>query len=141
MRVTLEDIDLLSEEEFLEAEKKIEKLISVWEVKNLRGRAAIFHDDQHIGIIVALEDFSEGAVFVGGEWDASSVHTFICNFNIGFAVQNSCPTLIFCKPARSPETRVEPVCVGIPVTYNFHGSLLSRVVDYSLRQIALSDKT
>ena len=49
MRVTLEDIDLLSEEEFLEAEKKIEKLISVWEVKNLRGRAAVFHDDQHIG--------------------------------------------------------------------------------------------
>ena len=49
MKVTMEDIDLLTEEEFLEAEKTVNRLIAVWEVKNLRGRAAIFHDDQHIG--------------------------------------------------------------------------------------------
>ena len=46
--ITIEDIELLSEEEFIEAEKTVEKLIAVWEVKNLRGRAAVFHDDQHI---------------------------------------------------------------------------------------------
>ena len=49
MRVTKEDLDLLSEEEFLQAEKTVDKLIAVWEIRNLRGRAAIFHDDQHIG--------------------------------------------------------------------------------------------
>jgi hypothetical protein len=48
MMITIEDIELLSEEEFIEAEKTVEKLIAVWEVKNLRGRAAVFHDDQHI---------------------------------------------------------------------------------------------
>ncbi|MBR2810043.1 MAG: hypothetical protein IKD69_01560 [Solobacterium sp.] len=47
--ITMEELDLLSEEEFLEAEKTAAKLIAVWEVRNLRGRAAIFHDDQHIG--------------------------------------------------------------------------------------------
>lgn len=49
MKLTMEDIELLNEEEFLEAEKTVNKLIAVWEVKNLRGRAAVFHDDQHIG--------------------------------------------------------------------------------------------
>ena len=47
--ITKEDLDLLSEEEFEQIEKQIDRQISVWEVCNLRGQAAIFHDDQHIG--------------------------------------------------------------------------------------------
>lgn len=49
MNITIEDLDLLTDEEFTEAEKTVNRLIAVWEVKNLRGRAAVFHDDQHIG--------------------------------------------------------------------------------------------
>lgn len=45
----LTDLDGLTEEEFASLEKRIEKLLSVWEIKNLRGQAATFHDDQHIG--------------------------------------------------------------------------------------------
>lgn len=45
----MEDIRSLSEEEFEELERRVEKLLSVWAVKNLRGQAAAFHDDQHIG--------------------------------------------------------------------------------------------
>ena len=44
-----EDLDLLSEEELDELEKDIDRQMSVWEIANLRGQAAIFHDDQHIG--------------------------------------------------------------------------------------------
>ena len=49
MKFTMEEIELLSDEEFLEAERTADRLMAVWEVKNLRGRAAVFHDDQHIG--------------------------------------------------------------------------------------------
>lgn len=47
--MNIEDLDLLSEEEFTLLEKEVNQLLSVWEVCNLRGQAAIFHDDQHIG--------------------------------------------------------------------------------------------
>lgn len=43
------DFDDLTCEEFAILEKQIDRLISVWEIQNLRGNAAIFHDDQHIG--------------------------------------------------------------------------------------------
>lgn len=46
---TMEEIEALTEEEFLEAEKRADRLMSAWEIQNLRGNAAIFHDDQHIG--------------------------------------------------------------------------------------------
>ena len=45
----MEDLAALSDEEFLCVEQTVKKLLAVWEVRNLRGRAAIFHDDQHIG--------------------------------------------------------------------------------------------
>ena len=45
----IEDLDLLEDEEFEQIEKEIAKQLSVIEVSNLRGQAAIFHDDQHIG--------------------------------------------------------------------------------------------
>jgi hypothetical protein len=47
--ITEEELDLLSEEEFTALEKEIGRLEAMWEICNLRGRAAIFHDDQHIG--------------------------------------------------------------------------------------------
>ena len=47
--ITIEDLDLMTDEEFEEMEHAIRKLLAVWEIKNLRGRAAIDHDDQHIG--------------------------------------------------------------------------------------------
>ena len=46
---TIEDLDLLSDEEFEQIEHSVQKLLAVWEIRNLRGRAAIDHDDQHIG--------------------------------------------------------------------------------------------
>ena len=46
---TREDLDLLTEEELSELEKTVNMEIAAWEVANLRGQAAIFHDDQHIG--------------------------------------------------------------------------------------------
>lgn len=49
MDYKLTDLDGLTEEEFLALEKRVERLLSVWEIKNLRGQAATFHDDQHIG--------------------------------------------------------------------------------------------
>lgn len=42
-------LDALTDEEFAALEKRVEKLLSVWEIKNLRGQAAVYHDDQHIG--------------------------------------------------------------------------------------------
>lgn len=48
-KIELSDLDLLNEEEFLEVEEEIDRQLSIWEVCNLRGQAAIFHDDQHIG--------------------------------------------------------------------------------------------
>jgi hypothetical protein len=49
MSITINDLEGLSDEEFLIFEKRIAKLLAVWEIKNLRGQAAAFHDDQHIG--------------------------------------------------------------------------------------------
>jgi hypothetical protein len=49
MPVTMEELDSLSEEELAQLERRVEKLLAVWEIKNLRGQAAIFHDDAHIG--------------------------------------------------------------------------------------------
>lgn len=49
MDIELKDLELLTEREFLDMECQVEKLRSVWEIKNLRGQAAIFHDDQHLG--------------------------------------------------------------------------------------------
>ena len=46
---TREDLDLLTEEELSELEKTVNMEIAAWKVANLRGQAAIFHDDQHIG--------------------------------------------------------------------------------------------
>ena len=43
------EIETLADEEFSKLEQRVEKLLSVWEIKNLRGQAATFHDDQHIG--------------------------------------------------------------------------------------------
>jgi hypothetical protein len=47
--LTIEDLELLTDEEFTDLEQRINRLMSVWEIQNLRGNAAIFHDDQHIG--------------------------------------------------------------------------------------------
>lgn len=49
MDISWELLNSLTDEEFDMLEKKVKKLLSVWEIKNLRGQAAIFHDDQHIG--------------------------------------------------------------------------------------------
>lgn len=49
MNVCIEDLNKLSEEAFEALERRVHKLLSVWEIKNLRGHAAINHDDQHIG--------------------------------------------------------------------------------------------
>ncbi|MCU6697709.1 hypothetical protein [Laedolimicola ammoniilytica] len=46
---TMEKIDVLTEEELSEIERRTERLMSIWKIQNLRGNAAIFHDDQHIG--------------------------------------------------------------------------------------------
>lgn len=47
--VTLDELELLTEDEWEQLEKEIDRQISVWEIQNLRGQAAIWHDDQHIG--------------------------------------------------------------------------------------------
>lgn len=49
MRWSMEELDYLSEKELMELERRTERLLSVWKIQNLRGNAAIFHDDQHIG--------------------------------------------------------------------------------------------
>lgn len=46
---TMEDLELLDDEEFEKSEKRAARLMSLWQIQNLRGNAAIFHDDQHIG--------------------------------------------------------------------------------------------
>lgn len=46
---TLASLEGISDEEFESLERRVNRLFSVWEIKNLRGQAAIFHDDQHIG--------------------------------------------------------------------------------------------
>ncbi len=47
--IKLEDLDTLSDEEFLELENHVARLTSAWKIQNMRGICAIFHDDQHIG--------------------------------------------------------------------------------------------
>lgn len=49
MKFEMEDLEGITEEELEELERRTERLISVWKIQNLRGNAAIFHDDQHIG--------------------------------------------------------------------------------------------
>lgn len=47
--IEFEDFDLLTDEEFEALEKETGRLISAWKIQNLRGCAAVFWDDQHIG--------------------------------------------------------------------------------------------
>ena len=47
--MTMDDLDGLTTEELDALEARLERLRSMWEIANLRGQAAIFHDDQHIG--------------------------------------------------------------------------------------------
>lgn len=49
MGLDASDLDDLTESELDELQAKLDVLLSVWEIRNLRGQAAIFHDDQHIG--------------------------------------------------------------------------------------------
>jgi hypothetical protein len=49
MNISADDLAELSEPEFEDAEREIAKLVAVWEINNVRGTAAIFWDDQHIG--------------------------------------------------------------------------------------------
>lgn len=49
MDFTLQELDLLTEEEFEVAEAMLDRQISVIECCNLAGRNSIFWDDQHIG--------------------------------------------------------------------------------------------
>jgi hypothetical protein len=49
MTVTADELAALSDAEFEEIEAKVGRLLAVWQIKNLRGQAAVFHDDQHIG--------------------------------------------------------------------------------------------
>lgn len=48
-RITAEDLADLDEAELDALELDIARLKATWEVRNLRGQAAIWHDDQHIG--------------------------------------------------------------------------------------------
>ena len=47
--ITIEDLAALDDEEFEQYEAEVERLLAVGQVQNLRGQAAIFHDDQHLG--------------------------------------------------------------------------------------------
>lgn len=47
--IELRDFDCLTDEEFEELEDRVEKQLSIIAIQNLRGQAATFHDDQHIG--------------------------------------------------------------------------------------------
>lgn len=49
MEFDYNELENLNTEEFAALELTVDKLIAAWEIKNLRGSAAIFHDDQHIG--------------------------------------------------------------------------------------------
>jgi hypothetical protein len=39
----------MDDDEFRELEHELQRLTSIWEIQNLRGHAAVFHDDQHLG--------------------------------------------------------------------------------------------
>ena len=47
--IKISDFDLFSDAEIEQLELQTEKLMSAWEIQNIRGQAATFHDDQHIG--------------------------------------------------------------------------------------------
>lgn len=47
--IEITDFDFLTEEEFAAMELEVARLTSAWQVQNLRGCAAVFWDDQHIG--------------------------------------------------------------------------------------------
>lgn len=49
MNLTIDDLDALTPGELDALEARLNRLLSAWEIANLRGQAAIFHDDQHIG--------------------------------------------------------------------------------------------
>lgn len=46
---TYDDLRDLPDDVFEEIEREVDRLMSVWEVKNLRAELMLFHDDQHIG--------------------------------------------------------------------------------------------
>lgn len=48
--VEIEELNLLTDEEFYELEREIDKQTAAWNIQNLRGKAAIYHDDQRIGL-------------------------------------------------------------------------------------------
>ena len=47
--LTIEDFDLLTDEEFERLELEVGRLTSCWMVSNMRGGSAIYWDDQRIG--------------------------------------------------------------------------------------------
>lgn len=47
--IKLEDLDLLTEQEFEALEKETARLTACWQVANMRGASAIYWDDQRIG--------------------------------------------------------------------------------------------
>lgn len=47
--LTMEDFDLLTDEEFEALEQEVGRLTSCWKVSNTRGGSAIYWDDQRIG--------------------------------------------------------------------------------------------
>jgi len=47
--LTIDDLAEFSADELDALEARLDRQIAVWEVSNLRGQAAIFHDDAHIG--------------------------------------------------------------------------------------------
>ncbi len=48
-KLRLEDLDLLTEKEFTEMEQTVFRLLSCWQVSNMRGALAVYWDDQRIG--------------------------------------------------------------------------------------------
>lgn len=44
-----DDFEALSDTEFIELETEADRLMSMWEIQNLRAQLMLFHDDQHIG--------------------------------------------------------------------------------------------
>jgi len=48
-RITAEDLADLDDHELDELEREVERLIAVWQVKNLRGTSVFWFDDQRIG--------------------------------------------------------------------------------------------
>ena len=49
MNIDNDVLDELDDAEFEELERSVNKLLAVWQIKNLRGQSMIYHDDQHIG--------------------------------------------------------------------------------------------